>query len=104
MKWVCTNPLVLSPQTKNVPARTQNARLRVELEQDLEGAAEGRGGRDMGWSIASVAIRLEADILGLVDEKQNDEEGDQYENDNRRRQRDAPAVSIGEPRRERQKH
>ena len=102
MKCVCISPLVLSPQTKNVPASTQNAGLRVEFEQDLEGAAECRRRRDMGRRIASIAIGLEADVLRLVDEKQNDEDRDHNESDNRRRERDAPAVTVGEPRGQRQ--
>src|SRR5271157_569968 len=95
-------PVGAEPADEEGARQNPERRTARRLEQDLKGAAEGRCRRDMGWSIASVAIRLEADILRLVDDKQNHEEGDQYENDNRRRQRDAPAVTIGEPRRERQ--
>ena len=93
---------MLSPQTKNVPANTQNAALRVEFEQNLEGAAESSRRRDMGRGVALVAVGLEADVLGLVDEKKDDDQRDHQQGDNRRRERDPPAVTVSEPRRQRQ--
>ena len=51
----------------------------------------------MGRRIAFVAVGLEADVLRLVHQKEDDEDRDDNESDNRRRERDAPSVSVGEP-------
>ncbi len=56
----------------------------------------------MGGRIAFITIGLEADVLRLVDQKEDDEDRDKNKSNNRRRERDAPPVSIGEPGRERQ--
>ena len=89
------------------PADEERARqhpevaLRVEFEQDLESPTERRRRRDMGRRVAFVAIGLQADVLWLVDEKENDEERGEQEGDDRRGERDPPAVALGEPRRQR---
>ena len=93
---------MLRPQTKNVPASTQNVATAGRIEQDLERAAECGRRRDMGRGVAFVAVGLEADVLRLVDQKEDDEDRDDKESDDRRRERDAPAVAVGEPRGQRQ--
>ena len=43
MKCVCTSPLVLSPQTKNVPARIRNVRLCATSNSTVNGRAKSIG-------------------------------------------------------------
>ncbi len=56
----------------------------------------------MGRGVALVAIGLEADVLRLVDQEEDDDQRDHDQGHNWRPERDPPAVAVGEPRRERQ--
>ena len=56
----------------------------------------------MGRGVARVAVGLEADVFGLVDQKEDDDQRDHEQGHNRRRERDPPAVTVSEPRRQRQ--
>ena len=52
MRCVPIRPLVLAPQTKNVPARIQNARDRIAVPQRRERrerARRGAGRRPARW-------------------------------------------------------
>jgi hypothetical protein len=55
MKCVCTRPLVLRPQMKNVPARTQNARVRAASARTANGPQKlsGTAGADRTDAAAS---------------------------------------------------
>jgi hypothetical protein len=106
MKWVCSRPLVLSPQMKKVPARIQKVLFPGRLGQDAETGRGKSSGPRAGRLHEGASLRLAEGSAGLKSRgwsrMKSVASAATHAGDEDRDHRVAPAMVLDHPGRDRQ--